>query len=499
MPNLAGYDLIIEIARMAIEREVLNTPLETGPNGEAVDTLVPPFHVSRSLPLAGPTAVVNMKVTEFTLRARVRTASFDIHIAFEEMSISQPGLSITMLAGTSDVTAPLLFTPPAVPAGAPPGAIPVSQLVLDFGQSVASLQLDAASNARIDAQAGAVAGAMIRGALPTLMTGFLNSQGQRPLGFSFRVDSARNSTDVMTLTSVPSVLWIDGETLGFFGYHRAGAGTGNPGWKTGSDLPRAPYPGFPWFPVAFVLSPWSFQQLIACPAARGAARDHVAGKLRDQYVNEERASHNNQGPATQAEIDAAEKRLNDYLNSPPGRAETDTKVPAPCGQGAIDQRIKMPDPFEDTTAYIDWLSMALGQGQIDVLAKAHASVFCGSVNVSLPMWIKPSIGPGNTIVPGPIFKGDPHPDVDADLICEIAVDVILSFIVGPFLGSVVTLIAFALAESLAEGLVAENILKQNLPAPGIGGGAGVPPQVRLRDVRGTFRIAARRDMGRHRG
>ena len=44
MPNLAGYDLIIEIARMAIEREVLNTPLETGPNGEAVDTLVPPFH-----------------------------------------------------------------------------------------------------------------------------------------------------------------------------------------------------------------------------------------------------------------------------------------------------------------------------------------------------------------------------------------------------------------------------------------------------------------------
>lgn len=36
MPNLAGFDIIIEFARAAIERELLNTALPSGPNGPAL-------------------------------------------------------------------------------------------------------------------------------------------------------------------------------------------------------------------------------------------------------------------------------------------------------------------------------------------------------------------------------------------------------------------------------------------------------------------------------
>src|SRR5207247_7463863 len=132
----------------------------------------------------------------------------------------------------------------------------------------------------------------------------------------------------------------------------------------------------------------------------------------------------------------------------------------------LDQRVTLPDPFPATTAYIDWLSMSLGNGRLDINAKAHADVFCGSVQVTLPMWVQPMVVPvTQKINLGPVNKGEPQTEVDSSLICKLATDVLLSFLIGPFVGSIATVAAFAVAESLAESLVNSKILDQNLPVP----------------------------------
>ncbi len=475
MPNLAGYDLVIEVPRSALEREVVNTPLETTADGIVVDTLNPPFLLARPIPVPGASATVTTIVRGLRLVAVPRTSSFTVHLDLDDLSIEAPGISVGALRGVADIVVPLRFTPP--------DATRTSQLVTDFAQATATLQLDDASNARLDAATGPVLAAAVRGALQVLPTLLIRGQGRKPLGFSVQVDPTRDSTNFMTLTALPDISWVDGETLAIFGYHRTGPKNGNTAWKTGGDLPPPPYPGFPWYPMAVILSPSSFQQLIACPAVRKTARDHVAGKLRGQYIDEERVHDNNQGPATAAETDAATKKLDSYLTATAkGSAEVDAVMPPPCGRGELDQRVPMPDPFSDTTAYIDWLGMSLGQGRIDIVAKAHAGVFCGEVKVSLPMWIKPSIGPKNTIVPGPVTKGEPDTDVDTSFLCKVATDVLLSFIVGPFAGSVATFVAFSLAESLVASLVNEKIVKQELPTPGIGNPGTIPKQVQLKSV-----------------
>lgn len=480
MPNLAGYDLLIEVARMALERELLNTPISTDGSGAPNDTLVPPFMLNRNIPLPGASGLLSLKITDLKLVAQPRSALLTLHLAFEEGALTAPGYDVGMLAGQGDLTAPLYFTPPAPPA---PGAKPVSTLVLDFNQATSNLALDPASSARLDQAVGPMMGGAIRSALNTALTTLFKSQGVVSLKFSVAVDPSQDSTSMLILTAAPQVSWIDGETLGIFGYHRKAANTGNPAWKITSDLPPAPYPSFPWYPIAMLLSPSSFQQLVACPAVRAAARDHVSGRHRNDYIDQERNNDHNPGPATPAEIAAADDRLNKYLSSPEGLSETDGCYPAPCGNGQLDQRIKMPNPFPDTTGYINWISMDLGDGRVDLKAKAHAHVFCGSVAVEVPMSFTPSIGPKNTIQPGPIAKGNPNSEVDADFLCEAAIAAMSSFLVGPFIGSVIALLGVAVAESLAEGLVNSEILKQNLPTPNAAGAApSLPSGVKLKSL-----------------
>ena len=222
---------------------------------------------------------------------------------------------------------------------------------------------------------------------------------------------------------------------------------------------------------------------MARPAIRDAARDHVSGRHRDDFINEERALHHNDGEATAGEIAAADDRLHSYLDSPEGQAEIAGATPAPSGNGQMDQTIEMPDPFSNTTGYIDWLSMDLGDRQVDLRAHAHASVFCGTVSVDVPMSLQPFIGLDNAIQPGAIKKGEPNSDVDADVLCSLAIAAMSAFLIGPLIGSVIALIGVAVAESLAKGLVNKEILKQDLPTPKIGGGGPkLPKNVRLREL-----------------
>jgi hypothetical protein len=477
MPNLAGFDLIIEVARAALERELLNTALATGPNGgPSNDTLVPPFLLSRQVDLPGVTGLLTLKVTDLRLHAQPHTSLLMLSLSFEQGSLIAPGISVAMLGGQGTITPPLYFKPPVPRAGSPH---PVSDLVLDFTKATSTLQLDQPSSDRLDQEVGVILGGAIRSALGTALTQLFKMQGDEGVKkqkFSFAVDSSHDSTNMMVLSAVPSVSWIDSETLGIFGYHRHGASTGSTSWKIDSDLPPAPNVGAPWFPVAVLVSPSSFQQLVACPAIRGAARDHIAGRHRSDFINEERAHNHNEGDATPGEIAAADSRLILFLDGPQGQAEIAGATPPPCGHGRIDQRINLPNPFSHTTGYIDRLSMDLGEGQIDVKAHAHAEVFCGSVSVDVPMSLQPFIGAGNSIQPGQIKKGEPSSHVDADLICKAAIGIASAFLIGPLIGSVIAIIGVTVAESLAEGLVNRKILEEDLPAPQMDGSApDLPP------------------------
>lgn len=480
MPNLAGFDLIIEVALNAIERELLNTPIATGPSGPPNDTLVPPFWFIRNIPLTGYTGILSLKVTKLNLQSHPRSSIFTLNLSFEEASLEAPGISISMLAGHGYVTAPLYFTKPTSKNGL---TLPISNLVMDFTHANSTLRLNQESSDRLNNEVGLDLAEDILNALSTALTGLFKLQGMVDLNFSFSVDTSQNSTDMMILTAAPQVRWIDKETLAIFGYHRQGANTGNASWKNDSDLQPAPYPSFPWYPIAVLVSTSSFQLLVACPAIRGAARDHVSGRYRNAWIDEERALNNNQGDATDAEIASADSRLTQYLNSPLGQVEINGAVPGPCGYGQIDQRIKLPNPFPDTTGFIHWLSMELDNGKVIVNAKAHAQVFCGSVSVEVPMSFKPFIGHNNTIQPGPITKGKPNSNVQTDVICKVAIATLSTFLVGPFIGSIFTILAVAVAERLAEGLVNSKILKQNLPSPGSESDMpALPTAIRLREI-----------------
>ncbi|MCG3797003.1 hypothetical protein LT343_27280 [Bacillus toyonensis] len=456
MTNLAGFDLVIELARSAIEREILNTPLETGPQGEVIDTLVPPFTLKRSLPLPGMTGLVQFIVKKIHINALPRTSLISIRMIFEQSSIQVPGVSVAMLSGQFELTVPMHFT---IPSNFPGN----SNFALNFSSATTSLQLDNESKQRLSNQFGFGLTQATITALNAALGQIFYQQGLKTLDFSFTIDPSRDSNTMMTLTSVPNVLWIDSETLAFFCYHRHGANTGDILRKHDSDLPHPPFNGLPsWNPVVTLLSPDSFQRMMVCPSVTYAVRDHIVGPVRNRFIDEERARNNNSGPATMAEIEMANGRVNDFLNTPAAMAEISANTPSPCGRGALKQHINLPDPFPGTTVFMDYLSMSLGQGQIDIVAKAHAEIFCGEIEVTLPMWIKPTINYQNIII-GPVFKGEPHTNVEADFICEVAISILSSFILGPFFGSISTFVGVAIGEKIVETLLNKRLFSQNFP------------------------------------
>lgn len=478
MPNLVGYDLIIEVARAAIERELLNTPFASDPNTPANDTLMPPFILTRNVPLPGMSGTLWLKVSELHLRPQPGSALITMQMIFEECSLQAPGVDLHQLSGQCSVTAPLYFTPPA-------GIPSASRLALDFNQATSSLALDPASISQMDQAVGPQLGGAIRSALDTALTAMFRKQGMVDLNFTFLIDPTRDSASLMTLTAVPNVMWIDGECLGIFGYHRQAASTGLLGMKTSADLPPVPYPGYPSDSIAILLSPSSFHQLVACPSIRTVAVDHVAARYREQWINDVRAFNHNDGLATPAEIALAESYLNAYVRgSQRGIQETDACTPAPCGRGLIDQHVDLPDPFPGTTAYITRLSMELGHDQIDIKASAGTQIFCTRISVQVPMSIKPTIGLDNSIQAGPLSRGAVDTDIDDDIGCDEATRILLFFVRNPFIDSISILLKFGLVKSLAENLISDAIMKANLPAPNTnaGGVAKLPAGVKLKEI-----------------
>jgi hypothetical protein len=478
MPNLAGYDLIIEVARAAIEREMLNTPFASGPNTPANDTLVPPFILTRNVPLPGMSGTLWLKVSELHLRAQPGSALVTMQMIFEECSLEAPGVDLHQLGGQCSVTAPLYFTPPA-------GTPSASRLVIDFNQATSSLALDPASISQMDQAVGPMLGGAIRSGLDTSLSALFKKQGLVNLNFSFLIDNTRDSASLMTLTAVPDLMWIDGECLGIFGYHRHAASTGLLNTKTTADLPPVPYPGYPSDQFAILLSPFSFHQLVACPSIRTVAVDHVAGRYREQWINEVRAYNHNDGPATPAEVALVESYLNAYVRgSQRGIQETDACTPAPCGQGMIDQHVDLPDPFPGTTAYVTWLSMELGNGQIDIKASARTQIFCTRISVQAPMAVKPVIGLDNSIKAGPLTRGPVNTDIDDDIGCDVATRLLLFFVRNPYIDSISILLKFGLIKALGENLISDAVMKADLPAPNTNAGsvAKLPAGVKLKEI-----------------
>jgi hypothetical protein len=473
MTNLAGYDLVIQIAREAIRREVLNLPLEVGPTGEVLDTLVPPFSFAETLSLVGMGGRFHLIVRSLDVLSVSRTANLAIHLSFSDGSIVLPGASVQMLGGDYRLTLPLIFTQPTSTNWN-------SEFAVNFAAANGILALDDDSQRRLNEALPPTMGHLALSAMNVAILNYFHNLGLRTVGFRFRIMPFFNSNTMMTLTAVPQIMWIDNDTLGIFGQHRRRATTGNPLSKTQGDLPPPPFTGFPgWAPVVSLLSPESFRRMIACPAVTAVARDHVAGAVRWRFIVS--AGGPMFGEPTEEQLATAEQHTQQYLDSTEGRARIQSKTPAPCGSGKIDQRVPMPGPIADATAYIDNLSMTLGQGRIDIIARAHAEVFCGRVDVTLPMWIEPRVNQVTQQMDvGPVFRSQPQTRVNADLICKVIVGTLLSFLVGPFVGSVVTIAGVAIGEGVAESILGSKLMKRNFPTPEAGG--VLPPFVRWERV-----------------
>lgn len=475
MANLAGFDFIFELSRAAFEREFLSSPLVRGPQGEVLDTLAPPFTLKRSFPAVGSTVNAQFIVDDVQLLAVPRSADINVRFGFARSSIEEPSLgALSMLAGEFSVSATLRFTPSIhVNQGTGEVARRRSFLEVDFTQSTIALAFDTQSQQQLAQRLGPTQSKVLVDMIVSSLTDEFRDRGSQRSAFFFQIQLMGDpglfniwffpdQAHPLTLSSLPTVFWIDAETLGFFGFHRKFGSGGDPARKTDSDLdPQSP------FAAAVLFSPNSFQARLACPAILRMAADQVAEPLREQFIKEEMAKQGRTGQPLQSERELAERRVQEFLHSNDGFDAISARVPAPCGTGKIPKRVPLPDPFPATTAQIDHLSMTLGDGRIDVTAKAEADIPpCASVKVELPMSLTPSVS-GGMISLGPLNKGTPNVEATTEFWCDAAVFALQAFLVGPVFAALGTYAAVAVTESIIETLTADELLKQDIGVPNL--------------------------------
>src|ERR1041385_7207310 len=419
MPDLAGYDLILEFHIETIEDFLNLVPVTNPVDGKSIYLCGGPFSTDLAVDL-GPRGQVTCRLMITpTLHPIQHQSLTRVVLTFEGGTSGQAGPPLQDVRGSAEVDVPMSFV---VSSGT--GSVGRRVPAFEYGYNSPAVTLDAQSRSEIDSAWGAGAADSLTKGLVGAVASFLAAAGTKSLPVrEFTVVPGVDSHDVFQLSAMPSVVWIDDITLGVYGYYRAAATGGNLLAKSSGDLGQSReeffynQPGLfsivPGRRFGLLLSPEAFELVIACPAVRDQVvqglvykREHRAwldwiasqpeGKrISDDmylrlpgYLLDEEQNHPDQswwdhhakaearvqhdiGVAIEAIARAQEST---WLRSAGGlgpesiggqQAISDA-VPPPCGTGAVEiDRIDVEHTTSDVVPMLRRLDVRLAAGQIE--------------------------------------------------------------------------------------------------------------------------------------
>jgi hypothetical protein len=462
MVETAGFDIVIEIARGLIEDEIRSTALP--PDG---DTLAPPFTMSRNVTIFNQSVPIQFIVRAVHLRAGPGDTGLTVRFGFTDGSIESSWLAQGNLAGFFEVASQFRF--------AYSTATNLDSLGIELGTAtVPGFSFDSDSRSLLSAHLPANAVSTVEDEIRKQLQEQFRLLPRLEIGsLAFR-RAFGDSDRLLSLATVPRVRWIDGDTLGIFGMHRAGV-EGNPSLKQASDLTGAVRRE-----MAVLLSPDGFRLTFARDAVLSYVRDELAAPIRATFLAEERAKNGNTGEATPAENAAADERVRAHFELPENRALVLASTPPPFGTGSLHLDVKMPNPFSNVGGSLKHLDVSLGQGTIDNFAFVTAEVFYGTIKVGQRQHSAPKIDYGRLML-DKLKKDEPEVETPANLLCVLAAAVIPGPLLGYGIAVVYTYIAAAIVEAIAAHLLGRVLMeKESTPVGGIPDPLG--GQVQWRDV-----------------
>ncbi|MGX7678351.1 hypothetical protein ACSMXN_05595 [Jatrophihabitans sp. DSM 45814] len=529
MAKLAGFDVIGEVSLDTVRDLVNQRPVLV--DGQWIYLLGGPFQLSLTVPLRLLGSGSVQLVCLMTLDAVPRTSTCVLTVNLSAGGATFGGRGVYHLGGTGSVTAAIAFVPDSSPT-APAGQVIPGVLL---GSAAAAVALDSDTKSRVDGTFGAGTGRDLEVGLQAALQDFIQAQGTQPVSaFGFQVVPGRDSVTPTVVSATPQVMWIDQNTLGVFGYYRASATGGTADGKQDSDIVQATQeflynqPGL--FSVvqarriAVLLSPEAFHLVVGCPLIRqaivtpllhdaliGGYRSLVHAAFYTAFYNQESGAHlidfigqELQHNPTEAFIDAynhalqkitdlanndvnaeAEKQLSGWLATPPGQAAITAATPPSCGTGTVQvNRQHMPNPFGDVITMLRTLTIDLDLGHVTIQLSAGGDLpVCGSFTVTQQGRLTLGVTVNGAIVPS-YSLDQPHVDINTDLLCKVALDLIIAFFAGITWGTSIAFGAFAFAESIGESVAAGIIFnqeQQQLP-PAISVTPPLPANAQLKDI-----------------
>lgn len=465
--ELAGYDLIFELSRDTLEQAIHAAPFEIDSDGGSIHTtLAPPFTLHKPIPIGTKKLNLVMIVTSVSLVAISRSDRAVINLSFEKTYAELPGnFELSMLDGSITINVPIVATDPEQDSKHPD--INRSFIAFDFSQSDINLTLDPVWEQKLVTILGSEGAKELKEKFHDyVLTNMIKKQGEVKSSFSFVVKPGIDSSSPLVLTEKPEIMWIDKNTLGIFGYLRANASGGDVTQKQTSDRDLTQFSS-----AAFLLSPKGFRSSVVCPSIHNMAVDQVKGDTFQQFVDVERNKDKNPGPATKEENDLAKKAQEKFFQSDQGKDIIKGVTPTPCGNGGMGKRVKMPDPFSDTTAHVTFLDVTLGNDQLNFSFRVDAEVSCAKIEVEMTSSTELSIDKWGRLITSGLKKGEPSVHTSADPFCMAAINFLLSYFIGPLFSTIFTHLFVTIVENFADALVRNKIgeaVNFEVPTPSIG-------------------------------
>ncbi|MEO8621888.1 MAG: hypothetical protein ABI625_12535 [bacterium] len=441
--------LHIEIARGVIESQLLNTPIDTAPDGTTSDILAPPAAIQDSLFTPFGTIRAQIIIRTVRLQPIVGSANATVEMSFNESSIEilALGKSIGLLSGHISASATLavrqVSAAPAIGLNAAFG--------VDTTNTVATFHFDPPSQARIAPQVKPISVGVIEAAVGAMMTKRLKQGGFQKAGLVLGLKYGVPSEDLLTVDALPAIAWVDAQTLAL-------------------SLQYAPEPTPPPFQVVpflpdgpssfgLRLSNDGFQRTVRNPAMRKLARDVLTARRIDAFVHDAFLARGGVAPVTDLDKADGAKRLNDYLLTPAGLAEIAGETPSPVGGGMLRKPIKnVPDPFSDFDIQVPELDLWLGDGRIEgrIVGKGDVDGFGFEARISFratPVLVDQKLG----MELRDFQIDDPDVDIHLPVYLRWATAIIVGAIAGTLVGAFIGFIMSAVLSALVEAMIPSNL------------------------------------------
>lgn len=531
MPNLAGFDVVGELALDTVCDLIDRTPIQVG-SADAFYLFGGPFLLQ--VPANSGNSGLGMLQSRCvaSLDGVVGTSTTHLVLATDHLSTTFAGHTLSNITGVATVATVVEFrTDPRPHAGS--GAVAP---VLALDAAIASFVPDTAGQSAMLAALGGNQQlyTQLRLMLDLALTAAVRSLGAQVVPiFGFLVVHGKDSESPTTLTAMPQVSWIDPRTLGVFGIYRAN-GSGLAGNKRDSDIVQTG-PEFVYVPdgvvsvlparrMALLMSAEGFHLTVAGPIARGVvvpallreqkipecvatftARD--TARIRQQVIKDHFAAYFTAAmktmsvpdayTAAMAHVDAdvkatiraeAEQAADQWLATPLGIVTARLETPPDNGHGQVLlTHIDLPDPLAGLEVFLRHFSIVLADGHLALTVGAGGKLpVCGDWHMTQTGGFALQVDVSGTLGLSNHWLDRPDVNIDPDPVCEAALSAILAVFIGVPWGTLVgfggitlaTVIANSVAASLLLGVESDMFAKQTFAVPAL----PLPPGMQLKDI-----------------